>query len=117
MSDTDEDKPHEPTEKKKKKALEEGQLIRSKEYASFLVLILGLLMLFFYSAALLVELKKLTQEVLWSLEEKAEAFDRLDNVVWQPLWTLVHCLLAIFIGFSVLSPLVGGFHFEIGWIK
>jgi len=115
--DEGQEKTEEPTGKRLQKAREEGQVPRSKEMATFAVLMGGALSLLVFGADIGEDIGRIFK-YSFSMS-RAEIFDdnqpfiHLGNVVFEAMWALAP-FMAVMVVVSVLGPTgLGGWNFAV----
>lgn len=118
--DSSQEKTEEATEQKKKKSLEQGQIVRSKEFNSFLVIFIGYLSFIYYIPSISRDLLAFTAEIFEFQRRWAFDVQDLNNALIFSIerfsLNLIYWLGSLFIATSVMISFVGGFHFRPEWL-
>ena len=118
--DSSQEKTEEATEQKKKKSLEQGQIVRSKEFNSFLVIFLGYVLLVSYIPYIAQDMLSLAGEIFefqrtWAFDVQ-ELNTAVIFAVEKFTYNLASWLGTLFILTALGISLVGGFHFRPEWL-
>jgi len=109
------EKSEEPTEKKKQKALEEGQVTRSKELATLMTLLASIIGLYFFSKQFLEAISNIFRENY--IKTKEEIFDasslilQFRDTLSDTIWAIFPFLLTMAVIAIIANSILGGFNF------
>lgn len=100
MAESGDDKKHDATEHRRQKAHEQGQVARSQDLGSALVLLVAVLMLWWYGPALGTSLAEImragfTQENYWDLDQRSVTA-MLGGALVECLWGLLPLMAGVF---------------------
>ena len=118
--DSDLDKSEQPTDSKLKKAKEKGQIPRSRELTSLIILLVGILLFWIMGTHFVSKLKAIIQQamlVAHRTDDDKQIIFNLINLLTAGFWAI----LPIFVGLvivAIIAPLsVGGLLFSLQSIK
>ena len=118
--DSDLDKSEQPTDSKLKKAKEKGQIPRSRELTSLMILLVGILLFWIMGTHFVSKLKAIIQQamlVAHRTDDDKQIIFNLINLLTAGFWAI----LPIFVGLvivAIIAPLsVGGLLFSLQSIK
>lgn len=118
--DSSQEKTEEATEQKKKKSVEQGQIVRSKEFNSFLVIFIGYVTFVMYIPAISQDLLAFTAEIFefqrrWAFDVQ-DLNQALIFSIEKFSMNLISWLGTLFLATGIMISFVGGFHFQPEWL-
>lgn len=118
--DSSQEKTEEASERKKHRAVEQGQIVRSREFNSFLVIFLGYILFSVFVNQLCQDMLNLSKEIFefqrsWAFDI-AELNTALIFTIEKFTFSLISWLGILFLLTSFAISLVGGFHFQPQWL-
>ena len=119
-NESDVDKSERPTDSKLKKAKEKGQIPRSRELTSVIILLVGIMLFWLMGSALvqkLIIIIKIAMQVSFRVNDESRILTNLIELMTAGFWAIVPLFFALAI-FAIVAPLcVGGLLFSWQSIK
>lgn len=121
MTDHTHERPHQPTQKKRLDAKEQGQVPRSRDLNTLLVVFSGVILLYAFSGYIAQCFATIMRDALHPTNPQAITIDVIKNTLTQTSWRASLLLVPLFfiiVVFSLLGPiLIGGFSFNLNTIS
>jgi len=118
--DSDLDKSEHPTESKLKKAKEKGEIPRSRELTSLIILLVGILLFWLMGANFVANLKTIIQQAMsvsYRTDDDKQIIFNFINLLTAGFWAIVPIFLGLVI-IAIIAPLaVGGLLFSLQSLK
>ena len=119
-NESDVDKSERPTDSRLKKAKEKGQIPRSRELTSVIILLVGIMLFWLMGSALvqkLIIIIKTAMQVSFRVNDESRILTNLIELMTAGFWAIVPLFFALAI-FAIVAPLcVGGLLFSWQSIK
>lgn len=118
--DSDLDKSEQPTDSKLKKAKEKGQIPRSRELTSLIILLVSILLFWMMGSHFVANLKKIIQHamlVAYRTDDDKQIIFNLINLLTAGFWSILPIFFGLVI-IAIIAPMgVGGLLFSLQSIK
>ena len=118
--DSDLDKSEHPTESKLKKAKEKGEIPRSRELTSLIILLVGILLFWLMGANFVANLKTIIQQAMsvsYRTDDDKQIIFNFINLLTAGFWAIVPIFLGLVI-IAIIAPLaIGGLLFSLQSLK